>query len=221
MPTTAVRNAVADRFADDGPRWLHVDDALVVACKPPGLLAVPGRGAAGARHLAGMAQARWPDALVVHRLDMSTSGLVVFGRGPAAQRALGDAFAERRVRKRYVAVVEGDIAGEAGEIDLPLAADWPNRPRQIVDLARGKPALTRWRVLQRLPGATRVELEPVTGRTHQLRVHLLAAGHPIRGDALYAAPPLGSGRLLLHAAGLALPHPTSGDTVAFSSEPEF
>jgi tRNA pseudouridine32 synthase/23S rRNA pseudouridine746 synthase len=147
--------------------------------------------------------------LVVHRLDMATSGLVVFGRGAAAQRALSIAFADRGVHKRYEAVVAGLVAHDSGEINLPLAADWPNRPRQQVDHATGKPSLTRWQVLARneAAGTTRLALTPVTGRTHQLRVHLAAIGHAIVGDALYASPAWAQAapRLLLHACALGLP----------------
>ncbi|TXD66999.1 RluA family pseudouridine synthase, partial [Mitsuaria sp. TWR114] len=196
-------------FAHLDPRVLHADDHLVVVDKPSGLLSVPGRGedkqdCAWARVAAG-----WPDALIVHRLDQSTSGLIVFARGEAMQRALSEAFAARLVDKRYEAVVHGLVARDAFEIDLPLIVDWPNRPRQMVDAERGKPSLTRVRVLQRdlAAGTTRVELEPVTGRSHQLRVHLLAAGHPILGDALYAPPEIlaRAPRLLLHARDLRLP----------------
>ncbi|MBS3997383.1 MAG: RluA family pseudouridine synthase, partial [Hydrogenophaga sp.] len=162
------------------------------------------------------------DALVVHRLDMSTSGLVVMARGLDAQRALSRAFAERRVHKRYTAVVAGALCsllpeGEWNAIDLPLTLDWPNRPRSIVSAERGKPSLTHWRVAAQTPGVhtgitTRLELEPVTGRTHQLRVHLQAIGHPIVGDALYASPEQQAmaDRLLLHADTLALAHPLTG-----------
>lgn len=199
----------------------HVDSDVLVVDKPAGLLAVPGRGEAGLRNLAALVQAGHADALVVHRLDMATSGLMLFARGAAAQRTMSIAFAERRVAKRYVAVVEGELAEDAGEIHASLGADWPDRPRQKIDLVRGKPALTRWRVLQRLPGATRVELEPVTGRSHQLRVHLQWLGHPIRGDALYAAQPPNAPRLLLHASELAFAHPASGVAMRFASEPPF
>lgn len=201
---------------------VHADDALVVADKPAGLLAVPGRGEHKADCLWARVRERFADALVVHRLDQATSGLVVFARGAAAQRALSRAFAAREVAKVYVAVVSGEVAGEAGEIDLPLAADWPNRPRQVVDRERGKPSLTRWRVLARSAGATRLALEPVTGRSHQLRVHLQALGHPIVGDALYAPPGVAAApRLLLHATRLAFAHPAGGGAVAFESPPLF
>ncbi|MCK6433107.1 MAG: RluA family pseudouridine synthase [Aquabacterium sp.] len=215
------------------PTLIHVDDAMIVADKPAGLLAVPGRGPERADCLAARVQTRYADALVVHRLDMGTSGLIVFARGLQAQRHLGTAFAERRVHKVYVAIVAGIVGADAGEIDLPLITDWPHRPRQMVDHARGKPSLTRWRVLERhdapdgAQGAgasrTRLELSPVTGRSHQLRVHLMAMGHPIVGDELYAPPALAAAapRLLLHAHQLALPHPVSGHTVAFCSPMPF
>lgn len=188
---------------------VHVDGQVVVADKPAGLLCVPGRGPDLADCLASRVQARWPDARVVHRLDMATSGLVVFGRGAALQRALSIAFADRQVYKRYEAVVAGLLSDDSGEIDLPLAADWPNRPRQQVDRATGKPSLTRWQVLARdaAQGTTRLALTPVTGRTHQLRLHLAAIGHAILGDALYATPAgaRAAPRLLLHACALGLP----------------
>jgi tRNA pseudouridine32 synthase/23S rRNA pseudouridine746 synthase len=156
---------------------------------------------------------------------MATSGLMLFARGADAQRRLSLAFAQREVHKRYVAIVAGCVAPAQGQIDLPLIADWPNRPRQKVDLAHGKPSLTRYRTLA--AGAerdtTRLELEPVTGRGHQLRVHLLAIGHPILGDALYAPPDIQaqSDRLLLHAASLRFVHPASGETLQFDSTVPF
>jgi tRNA pseudouridine32 synthase/23S rRNA pseudouridine746 synthase len=202
---------------------LHADDALVVIRKPAGLLAVPGRGDDKRDSAALRVQAMFAHARVVHRLDMATSGLMAFGRGAAAQRALSMAFEQRRVDKRYVAVVAGVIERDAGEIELPITVDWPNRPLQHVDPVHGKPSLTRWRVLARGADRTRVELEPVTGRAHQLRVHLQALGHPILGDALYAPAAVQAlaGRLLLHASRLTLPHPASAERVAFTSDPEF
>ena len=209
---------------------LHADEALLVLEKPAGLLAVPGRGEDKQDCLSRRAQAQWPDALVVHRLDMSTSGLVVMARGLEAQRALSRAFEQRRVHKRYLAVVAGHLANLQPDngwntIDLPLAVDWINRPRSKVCLETGKPSLTRWRLAEpQTPAehtdiATRVELEPVTGRTHQLRVHLQALGHPIAGDALYATPAQQalSNRLLLHADMLELPHPVTGQRLRFHS----
>ncbi len=206
-------------------RIVHADAHLVVADKPAGLLCVPGRGEGKQDCLSARVQAVYPDALIVHRLDMATSGLCVFARGAGMQRHLSMAFAARDVDKRYVAVVAGEPGGDAGEVNLPLRVDWPNRPRQIVDRENGKPSLTHWHKLGSgsQPGTTRLELEPVTGRSHQLRVHLAAIGHPILGDALYAPEPvrMASPRLLLHASRLRLRHPVTGDTVEWSSPVPF
>lgn len=202
---------------------MHLDADLVVVNKPAGLLSVPGRGPERADCAWARVRALVPDAQVVHRLDMATSGLLLFGRGAAMQRVLSIAFADRRVHKRYVAVVEGGPATDAGEVDLPLIADWPNRPRQKVDRALGKPSLTRWRVLARDGGRTRLALEPVTGRSHQLRVHTAAMGWPIVGDALYgdSARTDPEPRLLLHASELALPHPLDGRALGWTSPAPF
>ena len=204
---------------------VHVDAACIVADKSSGLLSVPGRGADRQDCLAARVRARFDDALVVHRLDMATSGLMLFARGPDVQRLLSRAFARREVAKRYIAVVDGRLDREAGSIDLPLRADWPNRPRQQVDVAQGKPSLTRYRVLAHDPLAntSRVMLEPVTGRTHQPRVHLLAIGHPILGDALYApvAVQALAGRLLLHAESLTFMHPVDGQMLCVSHNSPF
>ncbi|HMN75437.1 MAG TPA: RluA family pseudouridine synthase [Burkholderiaceae bacterium] len=208
---------------------VHADDTLLVLCKPSGLPAVPGRTSALQDCLARRVQRRFADALVVHRLDMATSGLMLMARGAAAQRALGIAFARREVEKRYVAIVAGHPAAPAGdgwgEIDLPLAADWPARPRQIVDFERGKPALTRYRILAHDAdaGTTQLELQPMTGRTHQLRVHLMAIGHAIVGDTLYATPAVQAmaRRLALHASRLEFAHPASGARLAFTSAAPF
>lgn len=197
---------------------LYSDGALIVVDKPAGLLSVPGRGADLLDCVASRVQVVFSDARVVHRLDQATSGLLLLARGAVSQRRLSRLFEERRVGKRYVAVVRGLVIDEQGSIDLPLAADWPNRPRQRVDVPSGKPSLTHWRVLSRNLAAqtTRLELEPVTGRSHQLRVHLLALGHAILGDALYA-PGMPGPRLLLHAASLCLAHPDDGRALNFSS----
>lgn len=200
---------------------LYIDDALIVADKPEGLLSVPGRGEAGRDNLTTRVQLRYPDALVVHRLDMSTSGLLIFARGIEMQRRLNAAFEQRAVSKLYIAVAEGVIEGDAGQIHAPLAADWPNRPRQVVDLVNGRPSLTQWRVLARGDGCTRVALSPVTGRSHQLRVHLQHLGHPIRGDELYAPHPLRAARLLLHAAEIGFAHPLDGRAMHLRSAPPF
>lgn len=207
------------------PRIVHADDTLLAVDKPAGQLAVPGRGVAKRDCAWLRVRCTFADALVVHRLDQATSGLLLFARGAAAQRALSRAFAMQQVHKRYEAIVEGLVADDQGCIELPLAADWPNRPRQRVDGAAGKPACTRWRVLQRDPAAqrTRLELEPLTGRTHQLRVHLAAIGHAIVGDALYAPPPAGAApaRLLLHASALQLTHPSGGRPLSLCSPTPF
>jgi tRNA pseudouridine32 synthase/23S rRNA pseudouridine746 synthase len=201
---------------------LYVDDHMLVAEKPAGLLSVPGRLPENKDCLITRLQAGYPNALTVHRLDMATSGLMVFARGAETHRTLSKAFAERQVSKRYIAVVAGALTGE-GEVDLSLITDWPNRPRQMVDQAIGKPSLTRWRVVNGGQGTTRVELEPVTGRSHQLRVHMMAIGHPILGDVFYAPPEIEvlSSRLLLHAARLSLSHPVSGEVMDFHSAAPF
>jgi tRNA pseudouridine32 synthase/23S rRNA pseudouridine746 synthase len=205
----------------EGLVW--VDEQLLVLDKPAGLLAVPGRGDGKQDCLSARAQRLWPDALVVHRLDMATSGLFLMARGLHMQRLLSRAFAEREVSKRYEAVVAGEIDADEGVIDLPLARDWPNRPRQKVDASTGRPSTTRWRVLARGSDSTRVELEPVTGRTHQLRVHLQAVGHPILGDALYAPADVQDRavRLMLHATALHLQHPLHGEALSFASPAPF
>ncbi|MFC7205563.1 RluA family pseudouridine synthase [Comamonas endophytica] len=209
-----------------------IDEDLLVLDKPAGLLCVPGRGEDKQDCLSARAQALWPGALVVHRLDMATSGLVLMARSPAVQRQLGLAFEQRAVHKRYVAIVHGLLRPASEDpaawqtIDAPIAADWPRRPLRIIDPA-GKPSQTRWRVLAHdppgWPGCTRVELEPVTGRTHQLRVHLAHLGHPILGDALYAGEPIvaRAPRLLLHAEQLGLAHPRHGDWRGFESPAAF
>lgn len=209
---------------------VHADGQLLVLDKPSGLLSVPGRGADKADCLSARVQALYPQALVVHRLDMATSGLILMACGTQMQRKLSLAFAQREVSKRYEAVVAGRLdapstTGDWGVIDLPVAADWPNRPLRIIDLQRGQPSVTRWRVLGHDSDAdtTRVELEPVTGRSHQLRVHLKALGHPILGDTLYAPPEIASAsaRLMLHACGLRLVHPYSAAAMEFSSPAPF
>ncbi len=230
---------------------LYADAHLLVLDKPAGLLAVPGRGEDKQDCLSARVQAVYPDALIVHRLDMATSGLLVMARGAAAQSILSKAFAQRQVSKRYIAVVAGHLPLPAtpdgwGLIDLPLIVDWPNRPRSIVDRVQGKPSQTRWRVVgkvslssspspasgggvrgsagegENLP-TTRLELAPITGRSHQLRVHLQALGHPILGDSLYAPPEVQAlaDRLLLHASEIAFAHPLSGANLRFECPAPF
>ena len=211
-------------------RCLHADDALLVLVKPAGLLSVPGRGADKQDCASARAQQQWPGALVVHRLDMATSGLLLMARTPDVQRALGHAFAQREVEKRYQAIVQGCMSapesqGGWGDIELPIAADWERRPLRVIDHERGKASHTRWRVLAMDEAAqtTRLELSPITGRTHQLRLHLAAIGHAILGDALYAgaSTQARAPRLLLHATRLAFTHPTNGAWVQSALPPDF
>ncbi|MDP3616450.1 MAG: RluA family pseudouridine synthase, partial [Rhodoferax sp.] len=213
----------SDEAAGELP-LLYVDDALLVLDKPAGLLAVPGRGADKQDCLSLRAQRHYPDALIVHRLDMATSGVMVMARGAAAQRAMSLAFANRAVGKRYLAIVDGQLPAPPegwGEIDLPISVDWPNRPRRVIDHQLGKPSVTRWRVLSynAAEQTTRLELEPLTGRSHQLRVHLQALGHAIVGDALYGSPRIQAlaQRLLLHACSLELRHPVNAQALRFVS----
>lgn len=231
-----------------------------MANKPAGLLSVPGRGMDKTDSLATRVQNEFPDALSVHRLDMSTSGLLVFARGEDMQRRLSQMFRDREVEKRYVAVVAGKVEpanirgtlslaplhrererlsllppkGESearglweggwGEVNLPIVADWPNRPLRKIDAELGKPSLTRYRLLAQDVGTdtSRVELEPVTGRTHQLRVHMAAIGHPILGDVLYGGEAgNGAERLLLHAQALGFAHPLSAAQLTLVCEAPF
>jgi tRNA pseudouridine32 synthase/23S rRNA pseudouridine746 synthase len=203
-------------------RVVHADEAIVVLDKPSGLLSVPGRGPEKQDCLSARVQAQFADALVVHRLDMATSGLIVMARGAAVQRALSEAFAERRVSKRYEAIVRGEVeaTGDAWrEINLPIAVDWPNRPLRVINHETGKPSVTRLQCLQydAAHHTSHVLLEPLTGRTHQLRLHLQAIGHPILGDALYAPPEVVAmaPRLWLHACALGFVHPASGVAMEF------
>ena len=167
--------------------------------------------------------ALFADARVVHRLDMPTSGLLLFARGAEMQRRLSAAFERRAVHKRYEAWVHGLVGEDTGAVNLPLAADWPARPKQKVDEAQGKAAHTEWQVLARdaAQQRTRLALFPHTGRTHQLRVHLMAIGHPIIGDTLYGPEPTAHSRLLLHATNLRFTHPATGDVVSVESSAPF
>ena len=209
---------------------VHADGGLLILDKPAGLLSVPGRGEDKQDCLSARVQASYPDALVVHRLDMATSGLMLMARSVGIQRALGALFERREVHKRYVAVVHGlpppaQSPDGWSLIDLPVVVDWPRRPLRIIDAGRGKPSQTRWRVQARDASAqrTRLELEPLTGRSHQLRVHLQALGHPILGDRLYATEAVQalSDRLLLHACTLGFIHPVTGEAMRFESAVPF
>ena len=212
---------------DTGLAVIYVDDCLLVVDKPSGLLSVPGRGEGKDDCLISRVQQVYPDALTVHRLDMATSGLVIFGRGAAMQRALSIAFMDRKVKKRYVAVVDGIVESNSGTIDLPLIIDWPNRPRQKIDHVEGKQAITHYRVVSRdgTRQVSRMELDPQTGRAHQLRMHMLhlESGHPILGDDIYAPPEVlaKADRLLLHASRLVLRHPVTQEEMEFEAETPF
>lgn len=196
---------------------LHIDDHLILVDKPSGLLSVPGRDLPDS--LQTRLKALHPESLLVHRLDMATSGVMVFARHKEAQRHLGLQFERRHTSKTYIACVAGKVDGNSGRINLPLIADWPNRPRQMVCWENGKPSLTDWEALDRQDGSTRLALHPITGRSHQLRVHCWAMGHPILGDRIYAADNVftASPRLLLHAWKLGLRHPKGGEPIEFES----
>jgi len=190
---------------------LHADDDIVVVDKPAGLLSVPGRGSERADCLIARLRVAFPSVLLVHRLDLDTSGVIVFALTRQAQAHLGRQFEDRRTRKRYVALVSGHPEEKMGLIDLPLIVDWPNRPRQKVCHETGRPAQTDWRVLRHEGENARVRLTPITGRSHQLRVHMQALGHPILGDTLYASGAAAAWpRLMLHAEELRLTHPANG-----------
>lgn len=199
---------------------IHVDAHLVVIDKPSGLLSVPAKPPGSQDCAEARLRAIFAEILLVHRLDRDTSGVMLFARTRLAQRHLGWQFERRQVHKRYVARVAGRVAGETGQIDLPLICDWPNRPRQMVCHERGKPAETAWRVARREADATRLDLAPRTGRSHQLRVHCAALGHPILGDPLYGES-ASADRLQLHAAEIGFRHPDGGAPVVFRSPAPF
>ena len=202
---------------------IHADHEILIVGKPHGLLSVPGKGEHLSDCLLSRVQAAFPEALLVHRLDRDTSGVMVFALTPHAQRHLGLQFEKRHVKKTYVARVAGEMAEKTGTVDLPLIVDWPNRPRQMVDHENGKAAQTDWRVMRVRDGESRVRLYPRTGRSHQLRVHMLAIGHPILGDPFYAEGRVRDDypRLMLHSESLRLRHPDGGKGLTFSSKAPF
>ncbi|MEY4297251.1 MAG: hypothetical protein RLZZ423_430 [Cyanobacteriota bacterium] len=231
MGPAADARRVAERH---DPAWIiHAADDLLVLDKPPGLLSQPGLGPALADSLISRVQGRWPEARLVHRLDRDTSGLILVALSAELHRALSGLFAQRLVEKRYLADVQGRPAAAEGRIDLAIARRQRQPPLYGPD-PEGKPCRTLWRWLAPAPsaGASRLELQPLTGRSHQLRVHLSAIGHPILGDPLYAPaaagagaeqqerqspPPVGTRRLHLHASALRFAHPFSGEPLAFRS----
>lgn len=202
---------------------VYSDAHYVIVNKPAGLLSVPGKTEALADCLEARVQAQWPQARIIHRLDMSTSGIMVMALRPEAHRHIGLQFEHRQTRKSYIAHVWGRVQGASGRIDLPLICDWPNRPLQKVDFEVGKAAQTDWEVLALEKDYTRLRLHPKTGRSHQLRVHMLSLGHPILGDRLYAHERAfgAADRLLLHAESLGFRHPDGGAHMHYSVPPAF
>ncbi|CAM3424305.1 RluA family pseudouridine synthase [Paracoccus nototheniae] len=206
----------------DAPVVVHADHQVLVVDKPAGLLSVPGRGEDRADCLIARLRGAFPTVLLVHRLDLDTSGVMVFALTPHAQRHLSKQFEDRQTKKVYVARVAGQLQPKTGRVDLPLIVDWPNRPRQKVDHVEGRSAQTDWRVMRRGEAETRVRLMPVTGRSHQLRVHMAESGHPILGDPLYATGEAADHpRLMLHAESLRFRHPDSGVQIGFSAPVPF
>ncbi|MGB0187640.1 MAG: pseudouridine synthase [Aequoribacter sp.] len=202
---------------------LYQDEHLLFVAKPHFLLSVPGKHLLNKDCLISRLQQTYPNARIVHRLDLDTSGTMVIALGKERHAELSRQFRLRQVAKSYIAVVAGEIKENAGTIDLPIRADWENRPRQKVCFERGKPSVTHFTVIARGNNSTRLRLHPVTGRSHQLRLHLLSIGHPILGCDLYADPESlsRSDRLLLHAERLALKHPVTGQWLSIESEPAF
>lgn len=201
---------------------LHDDHEVVLVHKPSGLLSVPGKGAELVDCLIARVQAVFPMALLVHRLDRDTSGVMIFALTRHAQRHLGLQFEKRQTKKTYVARVWGQMAEKTGTVDLPLIVDWPNRPRQMVDHENGKQAVTDWRVMRSKDNETRVRLMPRTGRSHQLRVHMLALGHPILGDPFYASGDAADyPRLMLHSETLQFRHPDGGQGTRITAKCPF
>ena len=203
-------------------RVMHHDSEIVVVDKPAGLLSVPGRGEDRADCLIARLRGVFPEILLVHRLDLDTSGVMVFALTRRAQADLGQQFETRQVRKTYVARLWGKLEPSEGRVDLPLIVDWPNRPRQHVNHETGRPAQTDWKVLASDGLETRVRLTPLTGRSHQLRVHMAETGHPILGDPLYAEGAARDfPRLMLHAESLRFRHPETRKTVTFTAPAPF
>ncbi len=207
--------------------WLHIlyqDEHIMVVNKPSGLLSVPGRLPEHRDSIMSRVQRDYPAAESVHRLDMATSGVMVIALHREAERELKRQFREREPSKTYLARVWGEVSADAGMIDLPLICDWPNRPKQKVCFHTGKASQTLWQVLDRSEKqVTLIELKPITGRSHQLRVHMQAIGHSILGDRFYAPPPAltMAPRLQLHAASLTITHPCFGNRMTFKQPADF
>lgn len=223
--TQTLYNNVIDQISDI--QVLYKDDHLLMVSKPADMLTVPGKGPEKADCMISRLQKNWPTAKVVHRLDMATSGILVVALTPTTHRELSRQFQDRQTEKHYIAVVDGNLQthlnATEGTVDLPLITDWPNRPRQKVCFQDGKPSQTLWQIIDQQADRTRVKLTPITGRSHQLRVHMKALGHPIIGDNLYGcvdsiakAP-----RLLLHAKQLTVTHPISNERLSAQMAPDF
>jgi tRNA pseudouridine32 synthase/23S rRNA pseudouridine746 synthase len=203
---------------------VYQDEDLLVLDKPSGLLSVAGRLAEHHDSLQIRVQRVFPTATIIHRLDMSTSGIMLMALNKVSHRELSRQFEKREISKRYLALVWSQPGETSGSIDLPLICDWPNRPRQKVCFEHGKPSLTRWQLLEYYANqSSLVELEPVTGRSHQLRVHMQSIGHPILGDKFYAHPEAFQlhPRLALHASEIQFRHPVSGEQMHFKVSAEF
>jgi tRNA pseudouridine32 synthase/23S rRNA pseudouridine746 synthase len=201
--------------------WIHyIDDDFVVVNKPPGLPSVPGRTPSYSDNLYHLLQSELPPIYVVHRLDINTSGLILFARTYDTQRYLNRLFRQRLVKKYYLAQIEGQLAAHCGDINLPIISDWLNRPKQKLCFSCGKPSMTQFRRLQVTEHHTLVQLMPITGRSHQLRIHTSLIGHPIVGCKLYGNGHANS-RLMLHAYRLSFPHPRTQQAIEFCSFPEF
>lgn len=215
---------MSDTYAppDDPLEVIHADHEVLLVHKPSGLLSVPGKGEHLSDCLIARVQVAFPEALLVHRLDRDTSGIMVFALTAHAQRHLGLQFEKRQTKKTYVARVSGRLEPKEGTVDLPLIVDWPNRPLQKVCHDTGRAAVTDWRVVRAKADETRVRLFPKTGRSHQLRVHMLALGHPILGDPFYATGPARElPRLMLHSETLQFRHPDGGKGMRFTAKCPF
>lgn len=202
---------------------LHVDDDIIIVNKQADVLSVPGRGPEKLDSISHRLSLQFDEIHIVHRLDMATSGIMVFARHKDSLRFLQQQFQNRLTKKTYQAIVAGRLTPTTGAINLPMRCDWPNRPRQMVCYEYGKKSLTRWRVIEYIEGNTRIELMPVTGRSHQLRIHCDAMGHPILGDHLYGTDESQNAteHLCLHAQSLTFTHPSSLQELTFSSSVPF
>lgn len=199
---------------------IYIDDDLIIVDKPAGLLSVPGKAEDNRDCLITRIQEKYPEAIIVHRLDMATSGLMILPRSKRAEKRISVQFQRRKVLKKYVALLHGVIDEDEGVITAPLICDWENRPRQKIDFEIGKPSQTYFEVLERNKDTTLVCFWPSTGRSHQLRMHSIYIEHPICGDLFYIGDD-GYKRLMLHASYLEFKHPMSGEKIAFESSPDF